>query len=62
MSTIVITDLCPDGFEILVSDESYLDTLTEPELNIYGGLITSPQRERELSLTPTALSFLAQLL
>jgi hypothetical protein len=61
VSTIVIQDLSLAGIEILASDESYLDNLTETELNIYGGLVYSPQLEQELSLRPTALSFCIQM-
>ncbi|MBW4619993.1 MAG: hypothetical protein KME17_11640 [Cyanosarcina radialis HA8281-LM2] len=57
MSTIVIKDLSLAGFEILIGEESYLDTLTETELNIAGGLVYSPYLEQLLSLRPTALTF-----
>jgi hypothetical protein len=57
MSSIAIKDLCPTGFEVLVTDESYFDTLTESELNLSGGLIYSPYLEQQLSLRQTALSF-----
>lgn len=56
MSSIIIADLSPAGSEILVSDESYLDTLGEVEMNIIGGLIYSPELEKALSLIPTKLS------
>jgi hypothetical protein len=61
MSTIAIEDLSPAGLKILSGNESYLDNLTETELNIYGGLIYSPQLEQQLSLRPTALSFCAEM-
>jgi hypothetical protein len=60
MSSIAIDDLSPAGFEVLISDESYFDILTESELNISGGLIYSPGLEQELSLRVTALSFCIQ--
>jgi hypothetical protein len=61
MSSIIIADLSPAGSEILVSDESYLDTLGEVEMNIVGGLIYSPELEKALSLIPTKLSLCVEL-
>lgn len=60
MSSIIIADLSPAGSEVLVSDESYLDTLGEVEMNIVGGLIYSPALEQMLSLRPTALSWFVE--
>lgn len=61
MSSIIIVDLFPAGSEILVSEESYLDTLGEVEMNIVGGLIYSPELEKALSLIPTKLSLCVEL-
>ena len=57
MAVIKIDNLSVPGTELFADDETYLDRLTDAELNIQGGLITSPQKEREQTLPPTSLSF-----